>query len=95
MELRYYQKETLSAIAENYKAGVRQQLVFWCTGAGKTLLAANLPTALKGIVPDGRMLFIAHTAELLEQAMDKIKTWNPHSMCHWKKPTIERIQTRT
>ena len=77
MELRYYQKETLSAIAENYKAGVRQQLVFWCTGAGKTLLAANLPTALKGIVPDGRMLFIAHTAELLEQAMDKIKTWNP------------------
>ena len=77
MELRYYQNETLAAIAENYKAGVRQQLVFWCTGAGKTLLAANLPTALKGVVPDGRMLFIAHTSELLEQAMDKIQKWNP------------------
>ena len=77
MELRYYQNETLAAIAEAYKEGIRQQLVFWCTGAGKTLLAANLPTYLKGIVPDGKMLFIAHTEELLNQAMDKIKTWNP------------------
>jgi ATP-dependent helicase IRC3 len=77
MELRYYQKETLAAIAEAYKEGIRQQLVFWCTGAGKTLLAANLPTYLKGTVPNGKMLFIAHTEELLNQAMDKIKTWNP------------------
>jgi ATP-dependent helicase IRC3 len=77
MQLRNYQTETLSAIAENYKAGIRQQLVFWCTGAGKTLLAANLPSYLRGIVPGNKMLFIAHTEELLGQAMDKIQTWNP------------------
>jgi len=77
VELRYYQNETLAAIAENYKAGIRQQLVFWCTGAGKTLLAANLPTYLKSIVPTSKMLFIAHTSELLQQAMDKIQKWNP------------------
>jgi len=76
VQLRPYQQETLTAIVDNYKAGIRQQLVVWSTGTGKTCLAANLPTTLKGLL-DGKMLFVAHRDQLLTQAIDKIQTWNP------------------
>lgn len=76
MQLRPYQQETLTAIVDNLRAGVRQQLVVWATGCGKTLLAAHLPITLKGVL-DGKMLFVAHRNEILQQTINKIHTWAP------------------
>jgi ATP-dependent helicase IRC3 len=76
VELRPYQQEAIAAIAENYTAGVRQQLVVLATGLGKTCIAASLPEALHGVCP-GKLLFIAHTDELCAQAVAKMRQWNP------------------
>jgi superfamily II DNA or RNA helicase len=76
VQLRPFQQETLTAIVDNLQAGVRQQLIVWATGCGKTLLAACLPAALRGIL-DGKMLFVAHRDEILQQTIDKIHTWAP------------------
>ena len=74
MELRHYQNECLDAIVENYHAGIRHQLVVMATGLGKTVVFSNLPARLN----NGRkMLVIAHRSELLDQAVDKIRLWNP------------------
>jgi superfamily II DNA or RNA helicase len=77
MQLRGYQNEAISAVVENYKTGIRQQLIVLATGLGKTCIAASLPDALKGVVPNGKLLFIAHTDVLCAQAVDKMRTWNP------------------
>ena len=76
MQLRKYQQETIDAILSNLKMGVRHMLVTWATGTGKTVLAAQLPSVLKGALP-GKLVFVAHTTELLQQAKDKIQAWNP------------------
>jgi ATP-dependent helicase IRC3 len=76
MQLRPYQEQALEAIVQNYKAGVRQQLLILATGLGKTCIAASLPETLKEVLP-GKMLFIAHTDELCAQTVDKMRTWNP------------------
>jgi len=74
MELRHYQNECLDAIIENYHAGIRHQLVVMATGLGKTVVFSNLPARLN----NGRKtLVIAHRSELLDQAVDKIRLWNP------------------
>lgn len=73
MQLRKYQEDCLDAIVENTKAGVRHQLVVMATGLGKTVVFSNLPARLN----NGKMLVIAHRSELLNQAVDKIKHWNP------------------
>lgn len=74
--LRPYQEEALKAVVENYKEGIRQQLLVLATGLGKTVIAAQLPTVLKSVVP-GKLLFVAHRTELLNQAVEKLKAWNP------------------
>jgi ATP-dependent helicase IRC3 len=76
LQLRPYQNEALSAVVENYKQGVRKQMVVLATGLGKTVIAAQLPTVMKGVAP-GKLLFIAHRNELLTQAVDKLQLWNP------------------
>ena len=76
MQLRTYQQESLEAITQALQNGVRQQLIVMATGVGKTCIAASLPGALKELLP-GKLLFIAHTGELLSQAVDKIQKWNP------------------
>jgi ATP-dependent helicase IRC3 len=75
--LRPYQQESLEAILENLKAGIRHQLLVLATGTGKTVIAAHLPKTLKTLLP-GKMLFVAHREELLTQAINKICIWNPH-----------------
>ena len=74
--LRPYQEEALQAVVDNLCAGVRRQLLVLATGLGKTVIAASLPEKLKGLAP-GKLLFIAHRNELLTQAVDKIRSWNP------------------
>jgi ATP-dependent helicase IRC3 len=72
--LRDYQQDCLRAILDSYKAGRRRQIVCLPTGTGKTVIFAQFP---KYFHMKKRMLVLAHRAELLEQARDKILRANP------------------
>jgi len=74
VQLRPYQKEALEAILSAEDKGITKQLVVLPTGAGKTILFAQLPLMRKDSLP---MLVLAHRAELLNQAKSKIELINP------------------
>lgn len=67
--LRPYQQEALQAINTFYDNGIKRQLVVLPTGAGKTVIFSHLPQLKTNSTP---MLVLAHRAELLVQAKDKI-----------------------
>ncbi|MDY6971407.1 MAG: DEAD/DEAH box helicase [Thermodesulfobacteriota bacterium] len=73
-DLRDYQSECLTAIGERYRTGVRRQLICLPTGSGKTVIFAEFPRYFR---MKKQMLVLAHRAELLEQARDKIRWANP------------------
>ena len=72
--LRDYQRNCLMAIGERYQAGIRRQLVCLPTGTGKTVIFADFPRYFR---MKNQMLVLAHRAELLDQARDKIVQSNP------------------
>jgi ATP-dependent helicase IRC3 len=74
IQLRQYQRECLAAIFERYKAGARRQIVCLPTGTGKTVIFAQFPSFFR---MKRRMLVLAHRAELLQQARDKLLAANP------------------
>lgn len=67
INLRDYQKDCLESIHDNYKQGINTQLIQMATGAGKTVVFANLIQQ-----KNCRTLVVAHTLELLDQAKNKI-----------------------
>lgn len=73
MKLRPYQQEALDSMLQAESNGISKQLVVLPTGAGKTVLFAQLPIMRKDSLP---MLVLAHRSELLIQAKDKIETIN-------------------
>lgn len=73
--LRDYQQECLSTIYERYMAGVRRQLTCLPTGSGKTIIFSEFPKYFR---MKNQMLVLAHRAELLEQARDKLLQANPY-----------------
>jgi superfamily II DNA or RNA helicase len=73
-QLRDYQRDCLSAIFERYQAGIRRQLACLPTGSGKTVIFAEFPRYFK---MKNQMLVLAHRAELLDQAREKISRANP------------------
>lgn len=73
MQLRPYQQEALDAMIAAEKAGIAKQLVVLPTGAGKTVLFAQIPSYRNNSLP---MLVLAHRAELLIQAKSKIENIN-------------------
>lgn len=74
--LRPYQTEALAAVKKSYLVGLHQQVLVLATGLGKTVLAAHLPATMKGTL-DGQTLFVAHRSELLDQAIEKMRLYNP------------------
>src|ERR1035437_2225686 len=74
--LRDYQNDALDAVRRSYLAGIKQQVLVMSTGLGKTVCFANLPDRVKDILPN-QMLVVAHRTELLDQAIDKIRHYNP------------------
>ncbi len=72
--LRDYQVKCLESIYEAYKRGVRRQLVSLPTGSGKTVIFSEFPRYFK---MKNQMIVLAHRAELLDQARDKICRANP------------------
>lgn len=71
MELRPYQMEAKAAIFNEWDKGNKKTLLVLPTGCGKTIVFAKVAEAC--VRAGDRVLIIAHRAELLEQASDKIK----------------------
>ena len=97
MKLRPYQLDCLESIELKLQEGVNKQLVVLPTGAGKTVIFAEL-LKRKNL----KTLVIAHRIELLQQAQDKITVVAPdietgifsgNSKCHDKQVTIATIQS--
>jgi superfamily II DNA or RNA helicase len=74
VQLREYQRECLTAIFHRYKEGIRRQLVCLPTGTGKTVIFSQFPSFFR---MKRRMLILAHRAELLTQARDKLLVADP------------------
>lgn len=71
MEERLYQKEAKEAILKEWRDGHKRTLLVLPTGTGKTVVFSNV---LKEVIKkDEKALILAHTGELLDQAMDKIQ----------------------
>ena len=73
-KLRPYQVTALRKCLERWKAGVHRQMLVLPTGTGKTVLFSTLPIYL-GLKK--RILVLVHRDTLAQQAVDKIKAWNP------------------
>jgi len=65
---REYQLEALEVVTANSMKGITRQLICLPTGTGKTVVFALLAKEL-----NRRTLVIAHTEELIEQAVEKFK----------------------
>lgn len=76
MGLRPYQESAVDAICAAYDQGWRHQVLSMATGSGKTVVFSALYERLKSRLP-GKMLVIAHTEELISQAVEKLKSANP------------------
>src|SRR5690625_1789600 len=71
MKLRPYQQEARKAIQDEWKSGVKNTLLVLPTGTGKTIVFSKV---IEDRVKLGeRVLVLAHRAELLDQAADKLE----------------------
>ena len=86
-KLRPVQVAALDAIVARHALGVRRILTVLPTGAGKTVVFANLPRMLRarggpGFTRGervGRVLVLAHRSELLSQAERTFRLWEPRA----------------
>lgn len=75
---RPYQTEAIEALLDGWRTATHNRLaVVLPTGAGKTVVFANLITAMHRQLT-GRTLVIAHREELIAQAAEKIRVVAPH-----------------
>lgn len=72
LTLRPYQEEALQAIDRHHLHATKRQLVVLPTGVGKTVIFASLIGNRSG-----RALVLAHRQELLHQASEKLRWFNP------------------
>ena len=70
MQLRPYQEQFVQAVLNDFQDGIHHCLGVAATGAGKTVMAAELIKRF-----NGKVLFIADAQELVKQACDKIQAW--------------------
>ena len=71
LNLRPYQLEAVNAVDEEWAKGIRRTLMVLPTGTGKTICFSE--TARRQTEKQRKTLILAHRAELLEQAADKLK----------------------
>lgn len=69
VELRPYQEKAQEKIFEEWDKGHKKTLITMATGTGKTQVMASV--ARKVVDSGGKVLLLAHTGELLDQARDK------------------------
>lgn len=70
MELRQYQSEAKQAVFDEWACGNQKTLLVLPTGTGKTIVFAKITEEC--VRSGDRVLILAHRAELLNQAADKI-----------------------
>jgi superfamily II DNA or RNA helicase len=70
VQLRPYQDDAIESVRERFRED-RRALLVMCTGAGKTLTALTI--AAKVVAKGGRVLWLAHRRELVEQP---VRAWN-------------------
>ena len=77
IKLRPYQEKAIENALLNFKNGDNRQLLILATSMGKTICFAALA---KHFIDAGKkVLVVAHRAELLEQAADKMSWVNKHA----------------
>jgi superfamily II DNA or RNA helicase len=101
MELRPYQREAVEAIQQQWSDGRRRTLLVLPTGTGKTIVFCRV--AEEVVRTGGRVLILAHRAELLDQAADKlqrstglacaIEKADQTSVGEWERITVGSVQT--
>jgi superfamily II DNA or RNA helicase len=69
-ELRPYQSEACDAVISEWESGTRSTLLVLPTGCGKTLTSSEI---IRRRRDHGKILWIAHTDELIKQAKDAIE----------------------
>ncbi|WP_326597768.1 DEAD/DEAH box helicase [Streptomyces sp. NBC_01803] len=74
---RPYQTEAINALTNGWKGPHNRLAVVLPTGAGKTVVFANLILAILAALNGRRALVIAHREELIQQAADKIRAVAP------------------
>lgn len=68
--LRPYQAEAVNAVLSEWESGKRATLLVLPMGCGKTFTASEI---IRRRLPVGRVLWVAHTIELIDQARDAIQ----------------------
>jgi len=76
--LRPYQKKAVAAVVSRYKEKhQRRMLLYLPTGAGKTVIATHIIKALRNTKGFGKVLFVAHRREILNQTVRTIRRLLP------------------
>jgi len=75
LQLRDYQSEAIMAVRRAWSDGIRRPAVVLPTGAGKTVVFAALAKIMREL--GVRAGVLAHRDELIQQAVDKIRTVAP------------------
>ena len=74
---RPYQDKAVREVLTLYTDGARKMLLHLPTGAGKTIIATLIIERLLPLIDSGKVLFIAHRRELLDQTAEKLKQHLP------------------
>jgi ATP-dependent helicase IRC3 len=74
---RPYQAKAVREVLSLYDDGARKMLLHLPTGAGKTIIATLIIERLLPLIDAGKVLFIAHRKELLDQTAEKLKQHLP------------------
>jgi len=78
VKLRDYQEAAIAAVADSWRRGKRAPLIVLPCATGKTLVAADLIARMHAATR-GKALFLAHTKELLDQTINKLRLVSPHT----------------
>lgn len=77
IELRPYQREAVDVLHEGFEKGLKSQAVVSATGTGKTItFSAFISERDKNV--GGQHVVLAHTEELINQAVEKLNWAFPH-----------------
>ncbi len=75
--LRSYQKDMVSKVLSDWKAGFQAVLLTAATGAGKTLVFLTIIHEITQENPGARFLILAHRKELIEQPLARLYSYYP------------------
>ena len=78
-KLRYYQQDAVDAVIAHVKKRLSPCLLDLATGAGKSLIVAELAKFFSGVAPSKKVLCIAPSKELVEQNAEKYEMTGYHA----------------